>query len=377
MSLPTLYIRINQINNISGYIELTSEVTSLNLQSGRIAQLDTYGATSGEFSIRLTSTNSADLALVKVGCPVVLAATSTDYATAARRSYLKIADIRYEYGISANSDFVVFSLEGQLAQANRSILDSYSLSSGTITSQLSTVSAQVPGTYQWVDSTVENPTLDGTTINSVADWLQMVVTTLNCRIRDLEQNCKLVSKYYYVSWSDPIGGKSFVLTDGTLTLASTEIGVNYEGFTHSSLGENYYTYIIVDPESHAAQTAGTSKERVLSLSTLNYNTSQAQDYANYLLNTYDDPQNRPQSLAINGQSTNADLIFNTLRTMVGSSFPIIFRGNRTTAVIEGFGYSATPDQSSWTVYVSGADLNNYLILDDASRGVLDSNRLGY
>ena len=39
--------------------------------------------------------------------------------------------------------------------------------------------------------------------------------------------------------------------------------------------------------------------------------------------------------------------------------------------------SATPDSTRFTFYVSGADLNAYLILNDATFGKLDSNRLGY
>jgi hypothetical protein len=39
--------------------------------------------------------------------------------------------------------------------------------------------------------------------------------------------------------------------------------------------------------------------------------------------------------------------------------------------------SATPESSTYTYYVSGADLNAYLILDNAVFGQLDNNKLGY
>jgi hypothetical protein len=39
--------------------------------------------------------------------------------------------------------------------------------------------------------------------------------------------------------------------------------------------------------------------------------------------------------------------------------------------------SATPAGASFTFYVSGADLNAYLILDNPTFGTLDENRLGY
>jgi hypothetical protein len=46
-------------------------------------------------------------------------------------------------------------------------------------------------------------------------------------------------------------------------------------------------------------------------------------------------------------------------------------------VIEGATMSATPESSTYTYYVSGADLNAYLILDNAVFGQLDNNKLGY
>jgi hypothetical protein len=39
--------------------------------------------------------------------------------------------------------------------------------------------------------------------------------------------------------------------------------------------------------------------------------------------------------------------------------------------------SARPGGASFTYYVSGADLNAYLILDNTTFGRLDYNKLGY
>jgi hypothetical protein len=46
-------------------------------------------------------------------------------------------------------------------------------------------------------------------------------------------------------------------------------------------------------------------------------------------------------------------------------------------VIEGATMSATPESSTYTYYVSGADLNAYLLLNNAVFGKLDFNKLGY
>ena len=68
---------------------------------------------------------------------------------------------------------------------------------------------------------------------------------------------------------------------------------------------------------------------------------------------------------------------NYLPGAVGTQVSVTFRGTTYVCIIEGVTMSATPDNALFTYYVSGADLNAYLILDDATFGKLDENRLGY
>jgi hypothetical protein len=61
----------------------------------------------------------------------------------------------------------------------------------------------------------------------------------------------------------------------------------------------------------------------------------------------------------------------------GTQVGVTFRGTTYQCIIEGVTVSATPAGAMFTYYVSGADLNAYLILDNATFGVLDANKLGY
>ena len=54
-----------------------------------------------------------------------------------------------------------------------------------------------------------------------------------------------------------------------------------------------------------------------------------------------------------------------------------FRGTTYPCIIEGYTFTAQPGDARYTYYVSAADLNAYLILDNATFGKLDNNRLGY
>jgi hypothetical protein len=68
---------------------------------------------------------------------------------------------------------------------------------------------------------------------------------------------------------------------------------------------------------------------------------------------------------------------NTLAYAPGTQVAVAFRGTTYQCIIEGVNVSATPAGAVFTYYVSGADLNAYLILDNTTFGVLDANKLGY
>jgi hypothetical protein len=67
----------------------------------------------------------------------------------------------------------------------------------------------------------------------------------------------------------------------------------------------------------------------------------------------------------------------TFGFMIGARVSVTFRGTVYYSIIEGVRVTATPESSRYTFYLSGADLNNYLILNDTVFGTLDYNRLGY
>jgi hypothetical protein len=63
--------------------------------------------------------------------------------------------------------------------------------------------------------------------------------------------------------------------------------------------------------------------------------------------------------------------------MIGARVSVTFRGTVYQSIIEGITVTADPNSSRYTYYLSGADLNNYLILNDSVFGRLDYNKLGY
>jgi len=160
----------------------------------------------------------------------------------------------------------------------------------------------------------------------------------------------------------------------------------YQTIDFGSLADNFYTQITVDPENFAAQTVtkvgATAPFRTYNVNTFNASTAQATDYANYLLNNYDTASFAIQSFscaAAAQSSFQLDKIgaSNYLPNAVGTQVSVTFRGTTFVCIIEGVTMSATPDNAFFTYYVSGADLNSYLILNNATFGKLDENKLGY
>jgi len=130
-------------------------------------------------------------------------------------------------------------------------------------------------------------------------------------------------------------------------------------------------------------TSGSAPYRTYTVNTLNATTGQALDYANYLLNNYKTPQVAISSISClaNAQNTMAldDLGVgaNKCGRQIGRRATVAFRGTTYPCIIEGYTFTAQPGDARYTYYVSAADLNAYLILDNATFGKLDSNRLGY
>jgi hypothetical protein len=168
----------------------------------------------------------------------------------------------------------------------------------------------------------------------------------------------------------------------------------FDNIEFASWADNYYTQVTVDPDALSPVTAtkvGAGEPfRTYKVNTLHSSTSQATDYANYLLGNYDNPdfaltaisclaeaQSTFKLDSISYQSGTVPIVNPMFAWCIGTQVNVTFRGTTFTCIIEGATMSATPASSRYTFYVSGADLNAYLILNNAVFGKLDSNKLGY
>jgi hypothetical protein len=208
--------------------------------------------------------------------------------------------------------------------------------------------------------------MGSTTVSGTwADWINYVCLTTNGRLIETQNSVDLLGPTPYAT--------ATVNFSDTTNNATNYV---YDKIEFGSYADNYYKQISVDPESFAAQTVqtGSAPYRTYSVNTVNASASQALDYANWLLNNFKTPKVAPTSISM---FANAQNNFSGLNALVGYQVNIAFRGTTYTAVVEGWAFNAQPGNARYTFYVSAADLNAYLILNNATFGKLDSNKLGY
>jgi hypothetical protein len=126
--------------------------------------------------------------------------------------------------------------------------------------------------------------------------------------------------------------------------------------------------------------SGSAPFRNLNLQTFNNSNAQALDFANYLLTQYGSTSFALASVSCLAEAQNTmklDNIGTGFWDCIGAAVTVTFRGTTYYAIIEGASFTASPESSRYTFYLSGADLNSYLILNNTVQGRLNFNKLGY
>lgn len=354
-----------------------SNVQEISIFVGRHRQLDPYSSSRAVITVRYPTGFASP----------ITALTSGNFISIENQSSGQfmftgvINNVNVSYGIPyaggvGNADFLTLSVEGSFSRYGRVQGLGYSMAADTLYEQLLDCSTQTGLSVQTLSTNTQ--ALAATTVNgSWGDWLAAVLQTINGRVWDSQAAGITTVRTPFNVTTSPI-----TFSD-TANNATNQV---YDKVDFGSYADNYYTQVTVDPESFAAATVqtGSAPYRTLQLNTLNASTAQATDYANYLLNNFDtqgfallsisclaEAQNTFKLDAVSGETGNH------MATIPGTQVNVTFRGTTFACIIEGVSMSATPASSRYTFYLSGADLNAYLILNNAVFGKLDSNKLGY
>jgi len=357
-----------------------TNLESLNITIGNQEQLQQIKASTAQLTFRYPTGYASPITALRPSTFVRILNTtpgSGNYSIYCGR----IANVTAEYGIPYSagvgvSDYLYLDLEGTFAELGRLQGNGYVMAAGTINQQLTTSTAFGP-LASFDSTTTQN--MAGTTINNTwGDWVSQLALTTNSRLIDGSEP-NLVNGVYTLRspFADKIATVNF---SDTTNNATNQV---YNDITFDSLADNYYTQVVVTPESYAEQIvpAGSTTGRSYQVNTLNASTTDALNYADYLLSNYGTQQFTISSVTCLGEAQNSfqldKIAANNFYNQPGYYINVVFRGTTYPCVIEGVTMSATPAGSRFTYYLSGGSLNNYLRLDNATYGTLDNNKLGF
>lgn len=364
----------------TGDVALTN-VVSINVNVGRQRQLDQYSASTAEIVLRYPTGYASPIAALVPGTIISVSNSTTGY----KNFYGKISNVQLKFdkpyaGGVGNGDYLSIMCEGGLAEFGRKSGANYAMAANPVQTQLSNAQTQ-SGYFVSLDSGVGNMDLSATTVSGTwADYLNAAALSLNARMIDVAEDSYPIVNTFFLS--------PFLIRNSSVNFSDTTNNATnqvYDQITFASYADNFYTQVTVDPEVPAAQTvqSGSAPYRTYTVNTLNATTGQALDYANYLLNNYKTPAVAISSVSCLANAQNS-MELDAMGAgpakcgrQIGKRVTVAFRGTTYACIIEGYTFSAQPGEARYTYYVSAADLNAYLILDNATFGKLDSNRLGY
>ena len=360
-----------------------TNVVSIDVQSGRQAQIDNFSSARCTVVLRYPDGYVTPITPLTPGTAVSIESEQVGGGFSWTVLTGFISDVSVQYGIPfANNvgpaDFLTINIETEFAKLARTSGESYAMAADDVVAQIAdatTESSCVVSVYP--NNYLSTINMSGTTVTgSWADWLNQMAFSLAGRIIENQDGVVLTSAQPVDEYTNP----SFVFTDAGGT------GLIYDELTFDTLAQNYFTQVTITPTAVAAQTveSGSAPFRNLTLNTYSPTVGGATDLANYLLNNYDEPALALSSIHINMVAVNGNI-----RQILGigaansgilgqaAQINVVFRGTTYTCIIEGGAMSATPGSCSLTLYVSGADLNAYLVLDNLVLGKLNQNKLGF
>ena len=366
-------------SNTGGFSDFLTNVVSIQINVGCQKQLDQVKASTANISLRYPTGYATPIPALVTGT-YVLILNITNPASQYSVWYGRITDVVASYGIPYSggvgpADYLDISCEGLFGDVGRMQGNNYSMAAGSVTAQLADASTQTGLTIESLPASTTTP-LAATTVSSTwGDWVGRVCQSTNSRLWDGDQNRKasILSPFFpfqaLAEFSDAVSGPQV-----------------YNQINFDSYADNYYTQVTVTTESFGSATVtaagATIPYRAYQTNTINSSPAQATDYANYLLNNYSDSKLGISSISCSGEAQSNFMLdkmgyYGSIGTTPGGRTTVGFRGTLYTCVIEGVTMNATPAGSTFTFYLSDADMNAYLILDNPVVGKLNENRLGY
>jgi hypothetical protein len=369
MALPQVVVRRGVTNSLAlGPGPEIENVQGLNLRAGRTRFTSDYAVGGGTIQGRVPG----DLPALAVGDGIVVEIT-TDSDTVYLQFWLR--DFRIEYGVVESEDVWFIEVEDILGRLGREI-GSASWDAGDVTSTAAR-GLSSSFSFKYFISDLFNPTGSKVSAQSLSDVSLLTVFNQIARTEQglfftAQQDNLSIQGGYWVDRVQILGRATTIPAsdDGT----GTDPILYQLPLVFASIAEDYVDKVIVNPEGLATQTSGTG-EYVWELSTYDETTTQASDLAEYLLSIFDAQDQVPREININLRNQTNDKVLLGLIDVV--ILDITFRTTNQKALVIGYELSLRPDSGDLKYYLQGLDTLNYFVLNNATFGKLDENKLGF
>lgn len=271
------------------------------------------------------------------------------------------------------SDYITIECEGALADWGRLQGNGLTLAADDLLTQLSVLLSGTNLQYGTTYTAATAPELSySEATDSLAVWLNTACATIGATIKDGSDN-SIVG----VNGRDIVGNLPVQFSD------TTNDGFNqvYDSIVFDSVSADFFTQIEINTTAYGdvVVETGVAPYRTYRQTTFNSSAAQATDLANYLLGVFGENGFGISEISCKSEAQNnwaLDLRYGWW-DIIGYTTFITFRGSVFRCTILGSAFTATPSESRFTYYVADIGLTPFLILDDTSAGILDTNKLGW
>jgi hypothetical protein len=358
------------------------DLVSLSCNIGRKQVTDVWPVSNASFTFRYPTGFASPNTDLLVDVPIRFFTPSVSFA-AAWTGFIK--DVRVLWGMPFSSgvgeaDQLVVEAEGALGRWGRTQGDGFTASINLANGQLTEVTNHYG--LSWNGNLTSEPVQAVATEGPLLNWLQKFINTVQGRLLDGAPRALADDANRRGSIFISSNASSSATTVNFSDVANNANNAVYNVLDFDSLADNYITQITVQAPGLADQSAeiGSEPYRSFVLDTLAVTTAQSLDLANYFLAAVDDQVVAPNVVSV----VSSAQVSATIDSMTANPFcflpafktKITFRGTEFVCQIEGASLTANPDQTRITYYLSSAEANPYFILDSATFGVLDQNKLG-
>lgn len=366
----------------SVWVEIPNLV-DLTCTIGRRLITDSWSASNASFTFRYPTGFASPYTDLLVDVPIRFF-TPNNQSSAGWTGFIRDVTVAwgkpYKSGVG-QADLLMVEAEGALARWGRVKGDGYTPTATVANGQLTEVTNHY-GLY-WNGNLTDEPVKPVAAQSSVMEWFQTFLNTTQGRpidgtpiFLDPEEQPGV---YVYSNATNLFTSVNFSDTTNNNT------NNIYDVLNFDSLADNYLTQIVVTSPDYADQTAqvGAEPYRTFTVDTFANSAAQANDIAKYLLSASQGQVIAPSEVSAvsTGQANcrldtlNGDNVFYIFARLPLYFVKITFRGTTYVARIEGATLTANPDQTRVTYYLSSAEANPWFILDSATNGVLDTNKL--